>query len=78
MGVTGIFYFRVVLEQTAGQEIPEWSRLEFLEKISINSFALSDVNIASQTNIQGGVRTIQPVWVCKFLSWIKEKVDLLK
>ena len=78
MGVTGIFYFRVVLEWRAGQEIPEWSRLEFLEKISINSFALSDVNIASQTNIQGGVCTIQPVWVCKFLSWIKEKVNLLK
>ena len=78
MGVTGIFYFRVVLEQRAGQEIPEWSRLEFLEKISINSFALSDVNIVSQTNIQRGVRTIQPVWACKFLSWIKEKVNLLK
>ena len=35
--------FRVVLEEKTGKEIPESSRLEFLEKFSANNFALSDV-----------------------------------
>ena len=34
--------FRLVLEGKTGKEIPESSRLEFLEKFSANSFALSD------------------------------------
>ena len=34
--------FRLVLEGKAGKEIPESSRLEFLEKFSANNFALSD------------------------------------
>ena len=33
--------FRLVLEEKTGWEIPETSRLEFLEKSSANSFALS-------------------------------------
>ena len=34
--------FRLVLEGKAGKEIPESSRLEFLEKFLANNFALSD------------------------------------
>ena len=34
--------FKLVLEGKSGKEIPESSRLEFLEKFSANSFALSD------------------------------------
>ena len=44
MGVTQILCsFKLVLEGKAGKEIPESSRLEFLEKFSENNFALSDV-----------------------------------
>ena len=34
--------FKLVLEGKTGNEIPESSRLEFLEKFSSNNFALSD------------------------------------
>ena len=34
--------FRLVLEWKTGKEIPESSRLEFLEKFLANNFALSD------------------------------------
>ena len=34
--------FRLVIEGKRGKEIPESSRLEFLEKFSANNFALSD------------------------------------
>ena len=34
--------FKLVLEEKTGKEIPESSRLEFLEKSSANNFALSD------------------------------------
>ena len=34
--------FRLVLEGKIGKEIPESSRLEFLEKFLANNFALSD------------------------------------
>ena len=43
LGVTEILYsFRVALEENMGKEIPESSRLEFLEKIFANNFALID------------------------------------
>ena len=43
LGVTKILCsFRLVLEGKTGKEIPESSRLEFLEKFSANNFALSD------------------------------------
>ena len=34
--------FKLVLEGKTGKEIPESSRLEFIEKFSANNFALSD------------------------------------
>ena len=41
-GVTEICSFKLVLEGKTGKEIPESSRLEFLEKFLANNFALSD------------------------------------
>ena len=43
LGVTEILCsFKLVLEGKTGKEIPESSRLEFLEKFSASNFALSD------------------------------------
>ena len=43
LGVTEILCsFRLVLEGKTGKEMPESSRLEFLEKFLANNFALSD------------------------------------
>ena len=43
LGVTEILRsFKLVLEGKTGKEIPDSSRLEFLEKFSANNFALSD------------------------------------
>ena len=43
LGVTEILCtFRLVLEGKTGKEIPESSRLKFLEKFTANNFALSD------------------------------------
>ena len=48
--------FRLVLERKAGKEIPESSRLEFLEKFLAKNFALSDAedNTFSPLN-RGGI-----------------------
>ena len=43
--------FRLVLEGKTGKEIPESSRLEFLEKVLANNFALSD----AEDNISGSL-----------------------
>ena len=43
LGVTEILCsFKLVLEGETGKEIPELSKLEFLEKFSANNFGLSD------------------------------------
>ena len=48
--------FRLVLEGKTDKEIPESSRLEFLEKFLGNSFALSDVeNNTSGPLNRGGI-----------------------
>ena len=56
LGVTEICSFRLVLEGKTGKEIPESSRLEFLEKFSGNNFALSDAgdNTSGPLN-RGGI-----------------------
>ena len=48
--------FRLVLDRKTGKEIPELSRLELLEKLSANNFALSDAknNTFGQLN-SGGI-----------------------
>ena len=43
--VTEICSFKLVLEGKTGKEIPESSRLEFLEKFLANNFALSDAEV---------------------------------
>ena len=41
LGVTEILCsFRLVLQEKRGKEIPKWPRLEFLEKLLANNFAL--------------------------------------
>ena len=40
--ITVVYSFKLVLEGETGKEIPESSRLEFLEKFSASNFALSD------------------------------------
>ena len=54
--VTEICNFKLVLEGKTGKEIPESSRLEFLEKFSANNFALSDAedNTSGPLN-RGGI-----------------------
>ena len=48
--------FKLVLEGKTNKEIPESSRLEFLEKFSASNFALSDAedNTSSPLN-RGGI-----------------------
>ena len=57
LGVTEILCsFKLVLEGKTGKEIPESSRLEFLEKFLANNFALSDVeDNASRPLNRGGI-----------------------
>ena len=51
--------FKLVLERKAGKEIPESSRLEFLEKFSANNFALSDAeNNTSGPLNRGGIANL--------------------
>ena len=48
--------FRLVLEGKTGKEIPESSRLEFLEKFLANNFALSDAeDNTSRSKNRGGI-----------------------
>ena len=57
LGVTEILCsFTLVLEGKTDKEIPESSRLEFLEKFSANNFALSDAedNTSGPLN-RGGI-----------------------
>ena len=69
LGVTEILcYFRLLLEEKTGKDIPESSRLEFLEKFSANNFALSDAeDNASGLLNRGGIvdlhllRTLLPI-----------------
>ena len=46
--------FRLILEGETGKEVPESSRLEFLETFSINNFALSDAEENSSGPLDGG------------------------
>ena len=46
--------FKLVLEGKTGKEIPESSRLEFLEKFSGNNFALSDAEDNTSRSLNRG------------------------
>ena len=54
LGVTETCSFRLVLEGKTGKEIPESSRLEFLEKFSANNFALSDAEYSTSEPLNRG------------------------
>ena len=55
MGVTEIqCSFRLVLQGKAGKEIPDSSRLDFLEKFLANNFTLSDPEDTSMSLNRGG------------------------
>ena len=60
LGVTEILCsFRLVLEGKTGKEIPESSRLEFLEMFSANNFALSDAeDNTSRLLNRGGIEDL--------------------
>ena len=60
LGVTEILCsFKLVLQGKTGKEIPELSRLEFLEKFSANNFALSDTeDNTSGSLIRGGIADV--------------------
>ena len=52
--------FKLVLEDETGKEIPELSRLKFLERFSANNFALSDAedNTSRPLN-RGGIAFVE-------------------
>ena len=54
LGVTEICSFRLVLEGKTSKEIPESSRLEFLEKFLANNFALSDAEDNTSGSLNRG------------------------
>ena len=60
LGVTEILCsFKLALGEKKGNEIPESSRLEFLEKFSANNFALLDTeDNTSGSLIRGGIADI--------------------
>ena len=56
LGVTEILRsFKLVLEGKTGKEIPDSSRLEFLEKFSANIFALADAEDNTSRPLNRGV-----------------------
>ena len=55
LGVTEVlFSFKLVLEGKTCKEIPESSRLEFLEKFSANNFALTDAEDSNSASLNKG------------------------
>ena len=55
MGATKILcIFKLVLEGKSGKEIPESSRLEFIEKFSANNYALSDAEDKTSGSLNRG------------------------
>ena len=62
LGVTEILCsFRLVLEGKTGKEIPESSRLEFLEKFLANIFALSDAEDNTSRSLNRADRADLPL-----------------
>ena len=74
MGVTEICSFKLVLEGKTGKEIPESSRLEFLEKFWANNFALSD----AEDNTFNKLSTYceLSLWSVLYVFWVTNEVKL--
>ena len=72
MGVIEILCsFKLVIEGKTGKEIPESSKLEFLEKVSANNFALSDAGDNTSGLLNRGGKADLPL--LKTLLAIREK-----
>ena len=77
LGVTEILCsFKLVLEGKTGKEIPQSSRLEFLEKFSANSFALSDAEDNTSRSLNRG--GIADLLLLRTLWAIRQKVPRAK
>ena len=62
LGVTDIFFsFRLVLEKKTGKEIPESSRLEFLEKF------LQTILLRQLQKVYLGIRYLNKNKICHFV-----------
>ena len=72
LGVTEILCsFRLVLEEKTGKEIPESSKLEFLEKFLANNFPLSDAEDNTSGPLdRGGIADLS---LLRTLSAIRQK-----
>ena len=75
MGVTEILCsFRLVVEEKTGKEIPESSRLKFLEKLSVNnSDALSDAEDNTSRPLNRGGKVDLPLLILRKLLTIRPK-----
>ena len=54
LGVTEILYSFKLVQGKTGKEIPESSRLEFIEKFSANNFVLSDAEDSTSRPLNRG------------------------
>ena len=62
MVVTGILCsFKVVLEEKKSKEIPESSRLQFIQKCSANNFSLSDAEDNTSRPLNRGGKADLPL-----------------
>ena len=69
--------FKLVLEGKTGKEIPESSRLEFLENFSANNFALSDAEDNNSRSLNRGVWQIY-LWGNSTSKWDMPETHLFK
>ena len=60
--------FRSIIERKAGKEIPESSRLEFLEIFLANNFALSDAEDNSQVSAASRISSIRGITYLKYFN----------
>ena len=69
LGVTEILCsFRLVLEGKTGKEVPELSRLEFLEKFLESSFALPDAEDKTSWPLNRGAKFLGSNGIFCFIS----------
>ena len=62
LGVTEILYsFRLALEKKTGKEIPDSSRLEFIERFSANNYTLLDAEDSTSGLLKRGGITNLPL-----------------
>ena len=67
--------FKLVLERKTGKEILESSRLEFLEKFSVNNFALSDAEDNTSGSLNRGDTADLPLLRMQFAKSPKSQVS---